>query len=138
MLGATILSRDWRIQMSTARRVLIFTFVLNIAVFAIACSSGQQSKDSGKNQAPPVTDEDYFPLSAGSKWIYAIEYIASGLGVQKGKEASRVDGEEKINGNSYYRIISVYSGIPGAESDTNYYRKTQSGVYLIEGKHKDQ
>jgi len=80
---------------------------------------------------------DYFPLSNGAQADYSVEFAAPFVGVQKGKARERVDGRENIRGSDYYKVVSVTTGIPGAESQTNYFRKTEKGIYEIEGKHKD-
>ena len=50
----------------------------------------------------------------------------------------RNDGEEVIRGKAYFKLVTVFAGIPGAESQVNYYRRTDEGIYSISGKHKDQ
>lgn len=124
--------------MSRIHRLLILTLGLNLALSNFGCSSRSELNEPGNDKRPALAQaDDYFPLDVGSKCTYAIEYIAFGVGGQKGRAASRIDGEETISGNSYYRLVTVYSGIPGAESETTFYRKTATGVFVIQGKHKD-
>src|SRR5262245_25315804 len=82
-------------------------------------------------------NKDYFPYHDGARWEYAVEAMVPFSGVQKGKVISRVDGEETINGKKYYKLVTVYSGIPGAEAEVLYLRKAKDGIYKIDGKYKD-
>lgn len=82
-------------------------------------------------------ENDYFSMHDGARWEYSIEMLIRGRGIQKAKSVDRVDGIENINGKEYYKVVSVTSGIPGAEPETNYYRRTKDGIYKISGKHKD-
>lgn len=56
---------------------------------------------------------------------------------KRGKWQFRLDGYENINNKEYHKCITVYSGIPGAESETIYYREADDGIYAINGKFKD-
>jgi hypothetical protein len=79
--------------------------------------------------------ESYFPESSkGSQWEYSIEYTTPFAGIQKGKVLTRVDEEVVIDGKSYFKYVTVFSGIPGAKSEINYYRRAKDGIYKTSDK----
>jgi hypothetical protein len=105
-----------------ATRSLSFR-VLFLLVSACAGQEGQQ----------------YFPQPRDQeRWEYALEYATGLGGVQKASAVTRVDGREVIGGREYYKIVTVVSGIPGVEPEITYLRWTGSGIYAVDGKHKDK
>lgn len=82
--------------------------------------------------------KDFFPLKDGTKWEYTMQYLLPNGTVQTGKYISRIDGIEQINGVSYFKIVEVVSGIPGAESNVTYARKSKEGVFNISAKYKEK
>jgi hypothetical protein len=74
---------------------------------------------------------DYLPLRVGSRWEYDFELQVDVLPVQKGTATRRIDGEEKIDGKSYSRCVTVYTGVPGMDSDTQYLRAGDDGYYSL-------
>ena len=83
-------------------------------------------------------DSDYFPILADSKQAeYAVNYIAPLLGAQKARLVVRGGGQETINGQTYYKEVAVFSGIPGATPSTTYSRRTPKGILTVDGEHKN-
>ncbi len=83
-------------------------------------------------------EEGYFPHPRdGSRWEYKLEYMAPLLGVRSGKMLVRVDGTEPIGDHTYFKYVSVLSGIPGAEPEVWFYRRSPDGILRIDGKHRD-
>lgn len=117
-----------------------FALLLVVLVCGIIGVSGPLALlgQSGRSQASALPtlaaqEPDYSPFSEKSRWTYSIEYRA-GIGVQKGKSVVRVDGTESINGKRYYKVVTVFSGIPGAEPDTRYVRPSKEGFYVVRDK----
>ena len=83
-------------------------------------------------------EPDYYPLSEGMRWEYDCSFMNS-LGItQQGKRISRIDGKESINDKTYWKGITVWSGLHGFEPQCEYYRKNENGIYSISGTHKNQ
>ncbi len=102
-------------------------------LWKVACLLCILGLESCSRQAGP----QYFPISDGAQCDYSVEYMAPLLGVQKGRLRRRVDGLEKIRGSEYFKLVEVFSGIPGVEPGINYLRKTDRGIYQVSGKHRD-
>jgi hypothetical protein len=102
-------------------RISICATVLSLALLLTGCSK----QDS----------ETYFPLSDGAYWEYSMEVYITGGSFISGKMKTRVDGEERINGEQYIKVVKVTSGIPDSEPEINYYRTTNDGIYFISKKH---
>jgi len=64
--------------------------------------------------------------------------LASLYGTIKGKSITRVDGVEIIKGKKYNKHVTVILGIPRAEAEINYYRKSENSRYFISGKSLDR
>jgi hypothetical protein len=76
---------------------------------------------------------EYFPLSQGAQWEYSVDYLGFFGTPQKGKVVTRVDGTEVMNGKTYYKMVTVSSGIPGFENSSKYYRRDDEGIYEFDG-----
>jgi len=76
-------------------------------------------------------------MSKGMKWEYSIKILGH-FGTVEGKAIKRIDGIVTLGGKKYYKATEVFSGIPGAEAETNYYRKAKDGIYVIFGKYIDR
>ena len=83
-------------------------------------------------------EPNYGPISEKSRWTYAVEYRVLFGSVQKGKAVVRVDGTESINGNRYYKVVTVFSGIPGVEPQIEYVRVSKDGAYVVWDKSKPE
>ena len=81
--------------------------------------------------------KEFYPFSNGARWEYSVEFSSPFAGVQRGKCIIRIEGTEKIRGNVYFKKVTVFSGIPGAEPETSFHRVTANGVYKIPGAHRD-
>lgn len=77
--------------------------------------------------------KDYFPLLDSSRWEYEGEMLNYGK-LSKVKISSFIDGLEKIHGEKYYKIVSVFDFT--SEPQINYVRKTQDGIYLVAEEYK--
>jgi hypothetical protein len=87
----------------------------------------------------PSTGAEYFPQARiGSHFEYSVEYSAPGAGVHNARMVSSVVGKETIQGREYYKIVSVFSGLPGVDEQIQYLRWTPEGVYAIDGTSKDK
>ncbi len=81
--------------------------------------------------------EKYYPIPhKGASWEYSLE-AKQGDTVHKAKMSIHIDSEETINGKTYFKTVTAYSGMPGAEPDIEYERWTSEGIYAIDDKHKD-
>lgn len=76
---------------------------------------------------------EYFPLSAGAEWEYSVDYVGFFGTPQKGKVATRIENTETINGKTYYKVVTVSSGIPGYENSSKCYRRDDDGIYEFDG-----
>ena len=85
----------------------------------------------------PETVVDYFPLENGIQWEYYFRLKLSGVGEQEGKAIARVDRQEKIGEEWYFRMITQYQGSFKMKDEVTYYRKTEDGVYQIAGPSAD-
>jgi len=81
--------------------------------------------------------QQYFPLKEGAKWNYSLELLMPFGNVVKGELVSRIDGMEEVGGKDYYKLVSVSSGIPGAEPEYQFMRVDDKGVYAIDSKNRD-
>lgn len=104
--------------------------------FVAACSQRNGLTPARSDQVSEARSS-YFPLSDGAEWVYAAQYFAPAAGVQKGKVVVRVDGTEIINGKTYSRLVTLFSGIPGAMDQTDYYRTAKEGIYIVHGREKN-
>lgn len=104
--------------------------------FVAACSQRNGLTPARSDQVSEARSS-YFPLSDGAEWVYAAQYFAPAAGVQKGKVVVRVDGTEIINGKTYSRLVTLFSGIPGAMDLTDYYRTDKEGIYIVHGREKN-
>jgi hypothetical protein len=98
-------------------RIAILTVIS--AVFLLACAKPQ--------------GEEYFPLSEGARWQYAVQASVPFVGVKNGKVTSHVEEKKRVNGKQYYKVLTVLSGIPGPPVQVNFYRKTNDGVFKVDG-----
>ena len=77
---------------------------------------------------------EYFPPSRdGSRREYSFEYSDPLMGTEKGRIAYRIDGTERINGNTYFKEVAVVSGVPGVLVQTRYVRRDKDGIHVIDG-----
>jgi hypothetical protein len=75
----------------------------------------------------------YFPLEAGATWEYTVEYPTMFSGPKKAKLVSRIEGTQTIDGKTYFKMVTVSSGMPGAKDGTTFYRIGDDGVYQHDG-----
>lgn len=74
------------------------------------------------------TPAEFVPLENGRKAVYDVEYV-TGLGnVQRAQAIQRIDGTRKIGGAEYFRVITVFTGVPGWEPEVVYQRFAGNGV----------
>jgi hypothetical protein len=78
-------------------------------------------------------DEYFSNIKPGSKHEYSFEYRTPEHGVQKGRMVWRVDGTETINGKTYFKEVTVNSGVPGADTIICFSRRDKFGYHTIEG-----
>lgn len=103
-----------------------------------SCSNSRENSTGDEallNEIQIRKSSDYFPLSKGGKGEYKIIYSTTFKTIE-GTIVIKGDGMENINGKDYYKTLVIYSGIPGAETQTYYERKTDEGLYAINGKYK--
>jgi hypothetical protein len=98
-----------------------------LLVFLAACASKKPT-------------DDYLPLSNGFSWEYRLEVQmpakTGGPQVFSGRQVNRVDGTEAIDGKTYFKVLYLYSGVPGFKDSPSFFRKAADGIYrinLIEG-----
>lgn len=90
------------------------------------CSGAPATRDG-------ASGADYFHILAkGEKREYVVR-LPSGTG----KMMMRGDGDEVIKGRTYAKVVTVFSGVPGAESQAEYFRTDSEGVHALNGKSKD-
>ncbi len=112
---------------------LFLTSGISILIFT-SCKNISDTKTSASAKQV-LNSVDYFPLSIGKRLEYS--FIASNtFKSDRGKMVMKIDEKEIINNKEYYKMILVYSEIPGAEAETYYCRKAQDGIYAIDGKNK--
>jgi hypothetical protein len=81
---------------------------------------------------------EYFPeTSSGSRYEYSLEYQTLLGGVQKASMTTRVDGQEAIRGQQYYKLVNTFFGVPGLDQQIVFQRWTSAGIYAVDGNHKD-
>jgi len=98
-------------------RKALYMFIVLLILFA--CSKQQPG-------------EIYFPkASNGTQWEYLLKYTTPG-GVYKGRMIIRINGEETINGKTYYKQVTLTSGIPGEKPHISFNRRTKEGIYKID------
>ncbi|GEM_PF-1118612 len=121
------------------RRNFVAAFLLFGSLLTLSCSISPASNKPTESVKSTVLGDGhkYFPLVDGSKWEFIYEF-SNAYGIQKGKKIVRVDGQETINDKVYYKLISAYSGIPGAESDVSYYRYSSEGIFYLSSKDKSE
>ena len=74
----------------------------------------------------------YFPEpSVGRSQEYHIS-VHTPSGIQTFTGIERVEGKEKINGKTYYKTVTIYQDLPGAEPDLSYERYTNDGIYAVD------
>lgn len=108
-----------------------------ICSFSLACSFKSSSPPSSADTSSPSEWEAYFPLSDGARWEYSVEISLSSSDVKKGRAAMRIDGQEVIDGQRYYKYITNYFDLPGLQGDLSYYRKSMEGIFKIERTNKN-
>ncbi len=81
---------------------------------------------------------EYFPMSDDSRWEYTLEYMTRPAGVQQASTVRRVDGQHRIDGESYYKFVTVVSGFPGTDPEIRYYRKTNEGIFVRWSEESDE
>jgi len=86
----------------------------------------------------PGYSQEYFPLKDGAQWEYSLEMLAPSGQQVFGRIKTRVDGTRTINGVDYFKVISISSGIGGAEPEINYFRASPDGIYILPGTKLDQ
>ncbi|MFC1890120.1 hypothetical protein ACFL4G_10225 [Thermodesulfobacteriota bacterium] len=106
-------------------RILGAVALMAIVLGFVACSQSNE--------------EEYYPRPRdGERWEYKLEIMIPLQGVQSGKMVVRTDGKETIGDYTYFKSVSVISGIPGTEPEVVFSRWSSDGVYSIDGEHKDK
>ena len=76
---------------------------------------------------------EYAPENhVGDRFEYSIEYSSPFGGVQKATTVTRTEGDEVVNGKTFHKLITTFSGIPGLDEVTAYQRWTPDGTYSID------
>jgi len=102
------------------RRLTALIIMMSVAFFS--CSK------------PPQQGETYFPkTSKGDQWEYALKYQVPTGKVIDGKLLVRNEGNEKINGETYVKNVSLMSVSPDAKPQVTYTRRTDKGIFRLEG-----
>lgn len=78
--------------------------------------------------------EDYFPAEDGSISTYRVTMLPSMPGVGNIRYIVRTDGQEKINGNTYWKNVEIMDGVPGEEPTVTLWRVDDKGVWQVENK----
>jgi hypothetical protein len=76
---------------------------------------------------------DYFPVKEGSTWEYDVELQINSMPVQKGTITKKAEGEEKINGKTYLKIVDVVTIDP----EIIYVRNDSKDTYSFSKKHPE-
>ena len=98
--------------------------LLLFAALAISC---------GRQQ-----DAEYFPiLEDGKQNKYSVDIAVQGRGIIKAGLVIRGAGQETINGQTYHKVVALFSGMPGAQPTTTYSRYTAKGIFTVDDKHKN-
>jgi hypothetical protein len=119
------------------RHKSVAALLLVYCYFSLACSFQPTSRPSSADVSSSDEWEAYFPLSEGGRWEYSIEFSLENSDVKKGRAVMKIDGQEVINGQKYYKYITTYFGLPGPQGDVSYYRSAKEGIYKIESTKKD-
>jgi len=120
-----------------SKTVLVVAVLTVIAIVAVIVVYLAVLGPTSHKAEPKVSSEEYWPISEGASWEYSFNYT-SATGVHSAKALSRVEGKEIIGGKQYFKELTVFSGIPGQEPETWYYRTTREGIYNVRGKYKDR
>jgi len=83
-------------------------------------------------------EPDYFPLSNGARWTYAIDFVIGAGPAQKASAVLRIEGTERIGDATYLKQVAVVSGVPGAEQSVEYLRVAGDGIYGLHGTEHDK
>lgn len=114
------------------KKINNFLVIAIILISFISCNSNSNKNNGDVNGVinEIKNSDDYFPLSTGMKREYKLIYSTPFKNVD-GKAIMRIEDMENINGKEYYKMIYVYSSIPGLESETYFYRKSNDGYYAL-------
>ena len=72
---------------------------------------------------------EYFSANGAKRLVYDIKVLVPFTGEVKAVAVKTNHGTVQIEGCSYYKIVTVYDGLPGAESETAYMRLAVDGIY---------
>jgi hypothetical protein len=77
---------------------------------------------------------EYFWVSTGSRRTYDVKMFIPLAKVVEGTMIVREDGKSEIDGQSYYKTVTTFDGIPGAEPEVSYARLARDGIYSRKSK----
>lgn len=72
---------------------------------------------------------EYFWVSNGARRTYDMKLLIPLAGVVDGVMIVRADGTSKIDGQTYYKTVTTFDGIPGAQQEVSYARLGSDGIY---------
>ena len=117
-------------------KYILLTFISVLIFLSCKNESANKSLHSNTNEAPALdTTPDYFPIKVGMTREYSFHLVSAEKDL-KGTAVMRVEGTERLNEKTYFKIVYAHSGMPGAESQVYYYRRAEEGYYLIEGNNR--
>ncbi len=103
-------------------------YMITLMLLVLSACSKQQTQEG----------EAYFPrVTKGAQWEYLLKYVTPKGDVVDGRLLVRVEGEETIGGKKYQKNISTITGLPGAKPQSTYTRRTEKGIYRLEGDKQD-
>ena len=81
-----------------------------------------------------LTQKDiYNPLSVGLRWEADVDLTTPDGSVFHGTAVREITGTEVIDGKTYFKSVTRFTGLPGMNQFTTYRRKTPDGIYAING-----
>jgi hypothetical protein len=104
------------------------SYMITLVLLALSACSKQQTQEG----------EVYFPKATeGAQWEYLLKYVTPKGDIIDGRLIVQVEGEENIEGKKYQKNISTISGIPGSKPQVTYTRRTEKGIFRLEGNKQD-
>ncbi|HSG41033.1 MAG TPA: hypothetical protein VLE27_15455 [Thermoanaerobaculia bacterium] len=75
--------------------------------------------------------QGFMPLKVGQKTVYEVEYSINRASVQRAEAVMRIDETRTIDGNKYFRVVTVVTGVPGHEPEVYYRRFAADGLHEV-------
>lgn len=72
---------------------------------------------------------EYFWASTGARRTYDVKMLIPLAGVVEGVMIVREDGTSEIDGQTYYKTVTSFDGIPGAQPEVSWARLGSDGIY---------